>query len=485
MKQISTDVAIISAGAAGLAAAVAAAESGARVAVFEKAAIAGGTANMGMGPFGVESRIQKKSMVNLTKEEAFRKFMDYTHWMVDARLVHDYFWKSGDTINWLEDMGVEFSGVVKYYPESEATWHVVKPEGGGAPGPRAAAGMTKAMQERAVELGVDFYFNTPVKSIRKEGASVVGVNAVGKDGEEYFVTSKAVIVATGGFGNNQDMIKEMCGFTWGADIASFRIPGIDGDGLKMAWEAGAGKGNMDMERIIGCLIPMDGAYLLPILFWQPHLVVNLDGERIMNEEIIENGAVMANIIQRQRGRCVFSVIDDSILKIYRREGMDFPSGVMQGDPTANFEEQIAEIKKLYPDAVYLADSPGELADQVGMDPDNFVRTLGDYNHSCDLHYDDLFCKPRKYLRPLRGKKLYALRLLTGAYGSLGGIKINYKLEVLTDACEIIPGLYGAGTDVCDIYAGTYLYYLPGNTMGFAINTGRMSGEYAAKYALAL
>ena len=76
-----------------------------------------------------------------------------------------------------------------------------------------------------------------------------------------------------------------------------------------------------------------------------------------------------------------------------------------------------------------------------------------------------------------------MRYSSAAYGSLGGIKIDHKLRVITDDYKTIPGLYGAGTDVCDIYNGTYNYYFPGNTMGFAVNTGRMAGEYAAKYAM--
>ena len=113
MEKIITDLAIVAAGPAGLCASVAAAEAGVQVAVFEKSSIAGGTANMGMGPFGVESRIQKRTMGTLRKEEAFRRFMDYVHWQSDANLVHDYIWNSGPTIDWLEDMGVRFAGAMK------------------------------------------------------------------------------------------------------------------------------------------------------------------------------------------------------------------------------------------------------------------------------------------------------------------------------------------------------------------------------------
>ena len=100
---------------------------------------------------------------------------------------------------------------------------------------------------------------------------------------------------------------------------------------------------------------------------------------------------------------------------------------------------------------------------------------------CDENYDDDFGKNRNYLHPLTGKKFYALEFRCNAYGSLGGIKINHNYEVITDDYKVIPGLYAAGTDVCDIYNGTYYYYFPGNTMGFAVNSGRMAGENAADY----
>ena len=59
--------------------------------------------------------------------------------------------------------------------------------------------------------------------------------------------------------------------------------------------------------------------------------------------------------------------------------------------------------------------------------------------------------------------------------------MNYKLEVEDDNYQKIDGLYAAGSDVCDLYAGTYLYDLPGNTMGFAVNSGRMAAENATDY----
>ena len=194
MRKMEADVIVVAAGLSGLAAAATAAENGAKTLVFEKSNTTGGAANMGMGPLGVGSRLQRSQMVALTPGEAFRKHMFFTHYNVDARLVRDFYFKSGSTIDWLEDsVGVEFVGAqrafsapeaTRAYSEGEFTWHVVKPEGGGMPGPRAATAMTKKLTEYAKENGAEFVMETPVKSLIKEDGAVVGVIAVDKNGEE-------------------------------------------------------------------------------------------------------------------------------------------------------------------------------------------------------------------------------------------------------------------------------------------------------------
>ncbi len=483
MTSLSTQIAIVAAGPTGLAAAITAAENDMDVMVFEKGAFAGGTANMGMGPFGVESRMQKELMCGPTKEEAFKVMMEHVHWDVDARLVHDYFWKSGETIDWLEDMGVVFDRPTKYYPGAFETWHVVKPEDGGIPGPRAASAMTKVMYNHAVELGAKFYLETTVKSIKKnEDGEVCGIIAEGANGEVYDVDAKAVLVCCGGFGNNSEMINKYTNHTDGVDIFGFKIPGITGDGVRMVWEAGGGKSHMEMERTCGNEIPNVGEFESRMLFTQPScVIVNRQGYRIIDEEEIKNSAVAINTISRQYKRDAFLIIDDSILKHFRKNGADMGSSVFRGDFTKQFASEVAEAAEKYPETVFIADSLEELAEKLGIDEDTFLETIEEYNDGCDCGYDDLFLKNRKYLHPLVGKKFYAMRMAAGAYGSLGGIKVNHKLEVLTDDWEVIPGLYAGGSDVCDLYRGTYCYLLGGNTMGFAVNSGRIAAENMVDY----
>jgi fumarate reductase flavoprotein subunit len=226
-------------GTAGLSAAISAAERGAGVIVFEKASTTGGAGNMAFGPFAVESRLQRLKQIAFTKEEAFKVHMDYTHWRVDARLVKAFIDKSADTIGWLEKMGVEFWDVSCHNPGFPFTWHIIKGVAGGVEQPGLGANMIKAMTDRAKELGVKLYLRTPVERIIKEGGRVVAVVAEGDSGQEIRANTKAAIIATGGFGDNPKMITKYTGYEWGLDLFSTRIPGLTGDGIRMAWKVGS------------------------------------------------------------------------------------------------------------------------------------------------------------------------------------------------------------------------------------------------------
>jgi fumarate reductase flavoprotein subunit len=489
MKKLETDVAVVSAGTAGLAAAVAAAERGAKVMAFEKASTTGGTANMGMGPFAVESRLQKIKNVPLTKEDAFRVFMDYTHWRVDARLVSDYINKTADTIEWLEKMGVEFWDVIAYVKGSQFTHHVVKPSVG-LPGPMCASTMMKAITERAKGLGVQIHLQTPVRRLIKERNKIVGLIAEDKEGEQIQVSAKAVIIATGGFGDSPELIKKYTGYEWGKDIFSMRVPGMVGEGIKMAWDVGAGQEGLNMELTCGIPTmapdPTKGeAMVMPDMrifssFGHPNLMVNLLGERFMNEEVMGNPTFCGNAVSRQKGRCGFVIFDQGTLEAYEKNGFDWLN-VMSA--FAKTEGLVGVIKEACQGSqyIFMADSLEELAGKTGINPATLAKSVEEYNKACDTGRDTIFHKNPKYLRALKKPTFFAGRYQPSAYGSLGGIKINYKTEVVTKDQDVIPGLYAAGVDGNSIFADSYIFILPGSTMGFALNSGRIAGENAAEY----
>ncbi|MBW2065121.1 MAG: FAD-dependent oxidoreductase [Deltaproteobacteria bacterium] len=474
MKKLSTDIIVVSAGVAGLAAAIAAAEKGARVIGFEKASTTGGTGNMGMGPLGVESRLQRLKSLGPTKDEAFRIFMDYTHWQVDGRLVRAYFDKAATTIDWLEGMGVEFMDPCAYFPGGHPTWHPVKPGTEGC-----AANMVRIMTERAKELGVEIHLQTPVKKIIKGEGKITGVIAEDRSGNEIEAEGKAVIIATGGFGDDPKMIRKYTGYEWGKDIQSFRVPGLVGDGIRMAWEVGAASTEMRMELIY--LMPGEVNPELAEAFRQPHLLVNLLGERFINEEIMPNTAFTGNAISRQKERTSFLIFDEDIKRHMETVGFDFYHLVFPYTKVSNLDALIKEAHGSGCRDIYVADSLEELAEQTGIDPQGLKATVKEYNEFCERGFDPVFNKSHRLLRPIKSPRFYAGKQLPGAYGTLGGIKINYRTEVLDKKWNKIPGLYAAGTDACSIYGDTYVFILPGNTMGFALNSGRIAGENAAEY----
>jgi fumarate reductase flavoprotein subunit len=394
--------------------------------------------------------------------------------------VKAYIDKSASTIDWLEKMGVEFVEPAAYFPGANFTWHLVKPSGGGRPGPTASATMMKCLTERAQELGVQIHLQTAAKKILKEGGRIVGVVAEDKSGEEIQAKAKAVIIATGGFGDNLEWIKKYTGYEWGKDLFSFRIPGLVGDGIRMAWEVGAAESEMNMELAGGMSREAEQFVALTAVFRQPNLMVNLLGERFMNEEIIGNTAFTANAIARQKNRCAFMILDEAAKKYYEENGLDTMTVVYPITEVENFDAELKQALDQGNKDIFVADSLEELASKTGINPDSLRKTVDEYNKFCETR-DELFNKSYKYLKPVKQPKLYAARLFPGAYGSLGGIKINYKTEVLTKDYEVIPGLYAAGTDACSIYGDTYVFVLPGNTMGFALNSGRMAGENAVEY----
>ena len=478
MKTYEAQIAVIAAGPSGLSAAVQAAENGADVIVLEKAKAVGGAANMGMGPLGIGTRYQKQQMYDISVEKAFNMFMDYTHYNVDARLIKRYFAQSGETIEWLENMGVEFEGAFKYFPQSEATWHIVKT--GKEIGPRAASFMNRALYQKALELGVRFLLETPAYRIEKENGRVTGVFAKGADHEEVHVKCQAAIICTGGAGANKEMIKELTGLEHGKNLFSFAIPGMMGDGLRMAWEAGADQLPVRIEQAcdIGGGEQACGGVIN--IFKQPNLLVNYAGKRIMNEDFMQNTTYLSNVAGHQKRKTVFSIVDTSIVKYYVKHGVDVTSLVTPNPDVSDFYEGMKTLQENGTKNFFQADTIGELAEKTGINAENLKETIDNYNFFCDSR-DMEFFKDSKYMRPLFKGPYYACAIHPGGYGTVGGIRINENCEACDSEFEPIPGLYAAGADSCNIYDDSYMFLLPGNSMGYAVNTGRIAGMTAAEY----
>ena len=247
----------------------------------------------------------------------------------------------------------------------------------------------------------------------------------------------------------------------------------------MAWEAGAARDRMDMELVF--FAPNTGGYApIELPFRQPNLFVNTDGERFYDEAVVENPVFSVNAILRQKNRTAFSIIDETIVKEYEKNGLDLINVVTSNISMDDFKQEMDELVKNGNDVLFIADSIEELAKKTGIDKEGLAKTINEYNECCKST-DKLFNKNPKYLKPLVGPKYYALKFAPSAYGSLGGIKINYNTEVVDTEDKVIPGLFAAGTDANSICNPDYVFVLPGNTLGFAVNSGRMAGENAVQY----
>ncbi len=500
MSKLEADVVVIGAGASGISAAVAAAEKEASVIVIEKGSTTGGAANMGMGFFAVESHYAKSQMIDLTVDQAFEFFMEYTHWHPDARLIRRYIAQSADTIDWVEKMGVEFLGVYKYFEKSFPTWHIVKVPGSNKPTERSASVLFKALTDRSAELGVEIMFQTSAKKINTDPSTgrVTGVVIADENGNEQVIECDTVITAAGGFGNNPEMIKEKFGYTWGKDLFSFRIPGDDGDGVNMMWDIGAAESQMNMELTYTTPGITDIFKTLSETMRNPNLMVNLEGKRFMNEEQMQNTTFTGNCITRQTDKIGFTIISDEILDDYRKKGgldyITFHHNIKNVDKwdselktyREGGESETAGLSELHGDdetsqtVFWEADSIEELCEMTGINYKNLSATIAEYN-ACAGSYDHQFNKHPKLMRAVKGKKFYAAAHRPCGYGTLGGVKVNENLQVLDAANKPIPGLYASGFDGANIFGDSYCFLMPGNTMGWAINSGRIAGYSAVEY----
>ena len=249
----------------------------------------------------------------------------------------------------------------------------------------------------------------------------------------------------------------------------------------MAWEVGAAKTPVRVEQAAG----IEQADNLPAsisnVFYQPNLLVNRQGKRFMNEDDMQNTTFLSNAVSRQKDRRGFIIIDSSILRYYKKNGVDVVS-LVRVDPSVgkDFDDGIRIIQDEGRTAFAVADTIEELAEKMGIDVDNLVDTVDEYNDYCDA-VDEEFFKNRKYMRPIVKAPFYCATIVPGGYGTVGGIDVNENCEVLDKDQEPIPGLYSAGSDSNNLYNDSYMFLLPGNSMGYAVNSGRIAGMEAAEY----
>lgn len=469
------DVVVIGSGASGLAAALTAAEGGAKVIVFEKQRTPGGTSNFFEGIFAVESDMQRENYVDYDRDQAFKSIMEYNHWRANPRLVRAIVNESGETISWLKQQGIEFSDVTINMPNAPRTYHPVKGNG---------LAVIKALVTKLKGKGVDLRFGTPVKRIIKEGGHISAILVEG-DAEDIRVNTKAVVIATGGYANNKEWIKKYTGFDLGVNLLPVGNVDKFGDGIRMAWEVGAAEDGisvLELYRAGPITTEIGGQVEWPTV--QPDLWVNPRGERFCDETVAFYDTAVGNVNAKHKEGYTCSLFDSSVLQRLMEKGIDKNVGVRNpvGAKPLNFEKELKILFEKGNTDVCVADSIEELAGKLVMDPEVLKNTVEEYNRFCENKHDDLFAKNPQYLWPLRGPKYYAVKAHTVFLGTMGGIKINHKTEVLDKKDNVISGLYAIGFDAGGMYGDSYhVSVASGSSVGFAFNSGRIAGKNALRY----
>jgi fumarate reductase flavoprotein subunit len=469
------DVVVAGAGGSGLTSALTLVEGGAKVVVFEKMPFAGGSFLFTEGTFAVESEMQRKRNIKVTRDEAFRGIMEYSHWKANAALVRAFVDKSASTIDWLEKQGVEFTEPTGTWLGGPRTWHLFKGMGGVA---------INVLVANAVKKGIEIRYQTTVKQLLREGnGPVTGAVVEDKAGKQFKVKAKAVIIATGGYPNNKEWIKKYSGFD--LEVNLFHLGKYDktGEGIQMAWEAGAAEEGVGVIHLNIGSPPKIGAHSH---IWgavgQPTLWVNQYGVRFCDETIVENIAYAGNAMSKQKGGYDFRIFDEETkIQLAENGGMGVGMYLPPRTPLTNLDAKIkAAVEKKNP-FIFVADTIDELANKMGVDRAAFKKTVEEYNRFCEKGHDDQFAKDPEYLHPVKTPRFYAFKCYMNFLGTLGGIRINEKTEVLDRNDKVIPGLYAVGNDAGGLYGDSYDVIASGASSGFALNSGRIAGENALKY----
>jgi len=473
------DVVVIGSGVSGLAAAITAAEGGARVILFEKRPSAGGSSNFLKGTFAVESDMQRESYITYSRDEAFKNIIEYSHWRANPRLVRAIVNESAETISWLQQQGVKFTEVTINMVNAPRTYHIIKGEG---------VALIKALVARAKEKRVDLVMSAPVKSLLKESNRVAGVIAE-KAGEDVRVIAKAVVIASGGYANNEEWIKKYTGFNLGVNLLPVGNTNKMGDGIRMAWELGAaeeGIGTLELFRIgpLAASRRPGRAGWLSTAAIQPDLWVNQRGERFCDESITFYDTPESNANARHKEGYTYSIFDDSVVQRLAEQGIDkgITPETIPGQRITGLEEDLNDALKQESTEVFQGNSVEELAVKIGIEPVALKDTVEEYNRFCEKGHDDLFTKDQKYLRPIKGPRFYAVKAHTVTLGTMGGIKINHRIEVVDGDDRVIPGLYAVGYDAGGMYGHDYcMQVASGLSSAFATNSGRIAGKNVLKY----
>ncbi|RHW50800.1 FAD-binding dehydrogenase [Lactobacillus bombicola] len=465
------DVVIVGAGLAGFAAAAEAGDQGLKTLLVEKGKTTGGTGNYVEGVFAADSVIQKQENAVIDKKELLQEELTYSHYRADGRMWQKYIDQAGKNITWLEERGAKIA-MVTNLGDGARTWHLFAGKGhdaihNGLEPYAQAKGVKLVTQMRVIDL----------KQVADNSYEVTLLQMI--DEKERVVKAKNVVLATGGYLNNQELLASTAHQN-PQNIIPVNSGKNTGDGLRLAWNLGAKKFFTGMAMMFGGQLkdPTIPAYRLwGTAIWssvcdQPQCWVNEMGERFVDESAaVVNWANEGNAMNRQeRIFCIFSqkILDNFTDRSYPRSMKPFVPEDRYPSLRADIEQAAKQGHKYLHKAATLA----ELAQEINTP--NLPAYIEHYNEMAAQKEDTDFHKPAKYLLPIDGSgPFYAIELGVGAYTTGDGLRVNVNNQVLDTEGRLIRGLYAIGGDGSAVlYGDTYGVNVPGTHAGYCIFSGR-------------
>ena len=492
---VDADVVVVGAGGAGMTAAITAAAEGKSVVILESQSMVGGNSvratggmNAGKTVYQDENEFGESAGVEKTLKTAAEKYADNEtitalaktvseQWAAyqanptgyfdsvelmeldtmiggkginDPELVETLCANSADAIDWLDEHGITLHNVSSFGGASVKRIH--RPVN--AEGKTVSVGsyMIPLLQENCEKAGVKMMLDTTATEILTDAnGAAVGVKAIGASGETVTVNAKAVILASGGFGANLDMVvkykPELKGFM------TTNAPGIQGQGIEMAQAIGAATVDMDQIQIHPTVEANTAALITEGLRGDGAILINEEGQRFIDEVGTRDVVSAAEIAQT--GSYSWLVVDQAMVDA---------SSVIQG-----------YIKKGY---TVTGATYEELGKAMGVDAAAFAETMEKWNGYVEAKNDPDFGRT-SFANPLNTAPYYAVKVTAGVHHTMGGLKINANTEVLNEKGEVIPGLFAAGEVTGGVHGANRL---GGNAVADFTVFGRIAGAAASDYA---
>ena len=442
-----TDVVVIGSGGAGFSAAVSAHDNGAKVILVEKEPVIGGNAKLAAGGMNAAWTDQQKAKgIEDSVESMVKDTMKGGRNLNDPALVDVLASHSKGSVDWLTAMGADLTDIGRMGGASVNRSH--RPTGGAGVG----AHVIQVLYDNAVKRDIDMRMNTRgIEILKDDKGNVKGLLVKGMYKGYYWIKADAVVLATGGFGKNNDRVAKLDPKLKG--FVSTNQPGATGDGIDVAGNAGAAMQDLQYIQAHPTLSVKGGVMVTEAVRGNGAILVNREGKRFVNEITTRDKAAAA--ILEQTGKTAYLIFDDSVRKSLSKIDKYIGLGVA---PTA---DSLVKLGKL-----------------ENIDGKALTETVARYNSFVTAGKDTDFERPN-LPRALNEGNYFAIEVTPGVHHTMGGVMIDSKSEILNAKKQVIPGLYGAGEVTGGVHGANRL---GGNAISDIVTFGRMAGENAAKYS---